>query len=452
MFTGHYHERMDADIARLFRRRDVAVLKLDLWNEFVDSGLIGINEDDCSVLPKILPLSYLPTIKQTCRDITEFLMKLLSLPDQELRAILLPTPITDYLIEEIDVLKYRKKRITGSLRFDMAIVGAPSPTNPPKLLEVNEIGFDGTGRSSFIQETLFRIFPALRKRLSALDTAASDVRNMRRVGRRMVRFQYDSYNWEEEVLLMKARRAGLDLRLISPSAFKADLHDDCKLLKRRRITFPGGRLRIGDEDNFPSAFHFSYSFKLKDYKEAPNLFRNLVRSKTPQYSPFLSGLISPKTILILFADLSLRRLMLGSSRAERLAPAILHAKLLSDNEDELRRLCSRYVLKHADGMGGEMVYVGKKIPAQMKRITRRQHKYWVAHDRVKLNTMEVDGFLSRRRRVISDLGVYVHYDWNGARFDNFSVGGFITRATNRSLKVNVSGGGIQVPVMFDRAR
>jgi hypothetical protein len=379
-------------------------------------------------------------------------MKLLSLPDKELRAILLPTPVTSYLIDELGVLKHRRRRMTGSLRFDMALVGAPVPSNPPKLLEVNEIGFDGTGRSSYIQETLFRIFPKLRVRLKCLDTAASEVGNMRRLGRKLVRFQYDSYNWEEEVLVMKAKKAGLDLQLIQPTAFEVDPHDDCPLLLRRRVTFPGGRVSTGNDKKQPDAFQISYSFNLKDYEEAPNFFRNLVRSNTPQYSPFITGLIAPKTILILLADLSLRRLMLGSSRAENLAPSILHAKLLSDNEDELKRLCSRYVLKHADGMGGEMVYVGKKIPSVMKRIRKKDHKYWVAHDRVKLNTMDVDGFLSRRRRVISDLGVFIHYDWNGKSFDHFKVGGFITRATNRSFKVNVSGGGIQVPVMFDRAR
>jgi len=64
----------------------------------------------------------------------------------------------------------------------------------------------------------------------------------------------------------------------------------------------------------------------------------------------------------------------------------------------------------------------------------------------------VDGILSRPRRVIADLGVYLNYDWNGRKFTHLTVGGFITRATNRSLKVNVSGGGIQVPVMFDRSK
>ena len=67
-----------------------------------------------------------------------------------------------------------------------------------------------------------------------------------------------------------------------------------------------------------------------------------------------------------------------------------------------------------------------------------------------MNTIDVNGILSRPRRVIADLGVFVQYDWTHNRFLNFEVGGFITRATNRSYKVNVSGGGIQVPVMFSR--
>jgi hypothetical protein len=66
--------------------------------------------------------------------------------------------------------------------------------------------------------------------------------------------------------------------------------------------------------------------------------------------------------------------------------------------------------------------------------------------------LNMQGLMSRHKRMISDIGVFVQYDWSKGKFQNFEVGGFITRATNRSLKVNVSGGGIQVPVMFHRGK
>ena len=153
VFRRHHHETMPGGLWRLFERRDPGDLKIDLWNAFADSGLLGINDDDCSVIPRILPASYLPAIRRSARDITECLMKILSLPDRELLAILPRGPITDYLIGELGVLKHRPRRLCGSLRFDMAVEGPPTPSNPPVLLEVNEIGFDGTGRSSYIQET-----------------------------------------------------------------------------------------------------------------------------------------------------------------------------------------------------------------------------------------------------------------------------------------------------------
>jgi hypothetical protein len=448
----HHHEKLTPALARLFNKRDVAELKIDLWNAFVDSGLIGINDHDCSVIPRFLPASYLPTIRRTCRNITEALMKILSLPSAEIMGMMPPTPISDYLIDELGVLKHRPRRLTGSLRFDMAIVGKPSASNPPKLMEVNDIGFDGTGRSSYIQETILRLFPELKPKVICFDTALAEVRNMRRLGKRFARFQYEMYNWEEEVILMKAKKIGLDMILASPDEFKVRLDKDCSLLKKERVRLKDGYLRVGSDSRLPDAFQLAYSFELKDFKEAPKLFRTLIKSKTHHYSPFITGLIAPKTILTVLGDEQLRRRLIGKRRSDELAEAIIPAMTLEGNEEKVRRSCSRLVIKHADGMGGEHVYVGRKIPAKIRRIRKAEHKYWVAQDRIDLNTMDVDGFSSRRRRVVADLGVYIHYDWNGKRFTNYGISGFITRATNRSFKVNVSGGGIQVPVMFDRSR
>jgi hypothetical protein len=107
-------------------------------------------------------------------------------------------------------------------------------------------------------------------------------------------------------------------------------------------------------------------------------------------------------------------------------------------------------LKHVDGLGGEQVYMDQDLLKQLKSINHRERGHYVMQERTKLNILTVNGMLSRPRRVIADLGVFVQYDWANGKFQNFGVGGFITRATNRSFKVNVSGGGLQVPVMFTR--
>jgi hypothetical protein len=450
MFSHNFHEFLPSRFRRFFQH--ASELKVDLWNAFVDSGLTGICDDDCSVIPRILPLSSLPAIKRTVRDLMLFLMRLLSLPPRELETILPPTPITDYLIRELSLLKHPPRRLTGSVRFDMAIVGKPSRSNPPKLFEVNEIGFDGTGRSSFIQETLLRLIPALREKVVCFDTAASEVRNMRRLGADLVRFQYADYNWEEEVILRKARENGLGMRLVSPTAFGVDTDDDCPLLTRERVALKDGRLRLGKDKRPPDAFQVSYSFELADFKEAPAFFADLIRSQTPHYSPFYTSLIAPKTILAVLSDRALVRRLVGAAAARRLAATILPAHLLDGRMREAKRQAPALVCKYADGMGGEKDFIGNEMRPMLRRIPRRERNHWVIQERVHMNTMRVDGILSRSRRVIADLGVYVHYDWNGRAFTNLAVGGFITRATNRSLKVNVSGGGIQVPVLFDRTR
>jgi len=443
---------MPAAFARLFEARGVGDLKVDLWNAFADSDLLGINDDDCSALPRILPASYLPVVRGAARDITECLLKILSWPSRELMAVLPGSPIADYLVRELGVLRHRPRRLCGSMRFDMAIEGTPGRGNPPVLLEVNEIGFDGTGRSSRIQETLLRIFPALRRRVLCLDTAASEVRNMLRLGPRLVRFHYDTYNWEEEVIVRKARRRGLNIRIVSPDVFKVKRDRDCELMSVQGVRLKGGRLLVGGEPRPPSSFMISYSFELADYEEAPGFFRTLIRSRTPQYSPFITGLVAPKTILVVLSDRALVKRLIGARRARRLSDSILRAELLSDARERIERAPADYVMKYADGMGGQKVYVGSELRRKLRRIRPKDRRRWVIQERIDINTMDVDGFLSRRRRAIADLGVYVHYDWNGREFTHFNVGGFITRATNRSFKVNVSGGGCQVPVMFDKGK
>ncbi|MBN1282716.1 MAG: hypothetical protein JXA24_02950 [Proteobacteria bacterium] len=450
MFRRNYHEVMPGRLARLFKGEGITDLKARLWNSFVDSGLVGITDHDCSALPRILPMSYLPVIRRAARDITECLMKILSLPEREILSVLPAGPIARYLVEELGVLRHRPRRLTGSMRFDMAVVGRPGPNNPPVLMEVNEIGFDGIGRSSYIQETLLSLFPELREQVRCLDTAAAEVRNMRRLGRSLARFHYDSYTWEEESILMKAAKAGLDITIVQPPAFRVHIDEECRLMRRERVSVKDGRLVVGGRA--PSSCMVAYSFELKDYKEAPDFFRMIIRSKTPQYSPFITGLVAPKTILVILSDKSLVRRLLGSARAKRLSDSVLRAGLLPDRAGEIDARSDELVLKHADGMGGERVFVGREAKRRLHRIRLRDAGHWVVQDRIHINTMDIDGFLSRRRRVIADLGVYVQYDWNGREFLNFEVGGFITRATNRSLKVNVSGGGCQVPVMFDRSR
>ncbi len=466
MFNGHYHESMPRDLARLFAKRGLKDLEIDLWNAYVDSGLLDVCDDDVSVLPRILPASYLPAIRAAALDTTEFLMKFLSLPEGRLRKLLHATPVTNYLINRLGVLEHRPRRLVGSLRYDFAIEGPPRPDNPPRLFEINEIGFDGTGRSSFMQETLLDHFPELKKRVRSIDSAGNEVNNMLRLGMRLLRLQYNCYNWEEEVIISKARRRGLEIEMVSPEIFGLDIDEEYSLLRRAPVVVRKGRITSAErpktsagkpkspaeKPKSPDAVQVSYSFDLSDYKEGRELFKKIIQSKTPHYSPFVTGLIAPKSTLLLLDNDELRCSFLGERRAKRLRKAIVPVAILSDSLDEVKRKYLHRVIKHADGMGGEQVFVGKKIPAKLRRIPKNKRREWVVQRRIRPNTIDVDGFLSRRRRVIADLGVFVQYDWDGKRFRSFRLGGFVTRATNRGLKVNVCGGGIQVPVLFDRRR
>jgi hypothetical protein len=447
-FPGYHHERPSRDLAARLARHDHYDHKVAVWNAFVDSELPGVTDDDFAILPRVLPMSYWPTLHRSVHLITLFAMRLLSLPEREIRAIVPRGPVRDHLLDELEVLRYRSGRITGSFRYDMAIVGPPDKAHPPQLLEINEIGFDGLARSSYFQKTLLELMPELRGRLKSLDTAAAEIHNMRRLGRRMARFQYDDYNWDELYLHQTARRLGSELRLISPAELGLSIdHEDVPLLEQKRITIGSDR-RVSIGGWRPDAVNMSYAYELKDYLEGHSLYRRLVRSRTPQYGPFLTGLVAAKTILVLLADHALRRKLLGDAGAA--ANSILPARLLSDGgaPDNPRE----WVLKHVDGCGGELVFMNRELERRLRRIEAGRWHEWVLQRKTRLNLIDVHGIRSRPKQAIADLGVFVQYDWAGGRFRHFEIGGLMARATNKSLKVNVSSGGLQVAVLLDQLR
>jgi hypothetical protein len=422
--------------------------KTAIWNAFVDSELDGVNDHDFSILPRMIPESYFSVIEKTCKEITTFLMKLLTLPEEEVRAIIPKGPIRDFMMDELKVLRHHPQRLIGSFRFDMAIVGEPTQDNPPKLLEVNEIGFDGLARSSFFQKNLFELMPGLKKKAIALDTARAEVRNMSRLGPEIVRLQYDCYNWDEEYLRLTAHKMGSKVHLVSPTQYKCKIDlKDFPLLEKKKFSFSQGRVKVG-KDLFPDAFNMSFALTLKDLKRDQELYTKMIRSETPQYGPLITTLVATKTILILLNDKGLRRKFLGSEN--KLEDAILPAFSLDGNVEEVRKNYKDLVIKHTDGCGGEQVFMNKELLKCVKNLPKKRHHEWVMQQKTFLNTIYVNGILSRKKRVISDLGVFIQYDWQDGKFKHFEVGGLMCRATDKGLKVNVSSGGLQVAVMLEK--
>jgi hypothetical protein len=450
IFKNYFHEKVSPMMQQKLKKYDNEDHKIAVWNAFVDSSLDGVTDDDFSILPRLIPESYLPVIEKTCFDITKFLLSVLSLPAEEIKSIVPEGPVRNFMIHDLEVLKYQPKRMTGSFRFDMAIVGEAHQKNPPKLLEVNEIGFDGLARSTFFQNTLMSLIPELTKNAIALNTAEAEVQNMNRLGRETVRLQYDCYNWDEEFLKMTAEKMHSKLHLVSPSQFKCRINKkDFPLLKREPFHFEKNGVRFG-EFMKPDAFNMSFAFTLSDLKRDQNLYREMVRSKTPQYGPFITSLIASKTVLILLSDKKLRNKLIGSSKY--LDEAILTAFSLDGQSSGVISNSSDWVIKHTDGCGGEQVFMDKEMVNWIKKLPIKKHHEWVVQQKTKLNLIDINGILSKRRKAISDLGVFIQYDWQDGKFTHFKVGGLMCRATNKSLKVNVSGGGSQVAVMLEKGK
>jgi hypothetical protein len=281
----------------------------------------------------------------------------------------------------------------------------------------------------------------------SIDSANSEAFNMKRLGNSVARFQYESYDWEEEVLAREAKKYGVSIQLISPKPlrFGVDKKQYPDLIKANVIKHKN-QILIG-KDFYPDCIQMGYSFELRDYLRAPDMYKNIITSKTPQYSPFITGLVASKAILVLLNDKSLRQKLLGTS--QNLEKCILSAVFLDGNKNQIRDSFDKYVIKHVDGLGGEMVYFGHELLKKIKHIRKNKERHWIAQQKILLNTLMVDGIISESRKVLSDLGVFIQYDWSNGKFNHFKVGGFISRATDKSYKVNVSGGGIQVPVLFN---
>ena len=449
-YPHHYLEKNSVLAPRFRNRERIYEHKVAVWNTLVDSGLSDITEDDCAIFPRILPASYLPEIEKTVHDICSFAFRLLSLPAAEIKSIIPSGPVRDFLIEELEVLRYRTPRWLGSMRLDLALVGAPEKGNPPQFLEINEIGFDGLARSSMIQQTLLDLLPEVKKKLIWLDTLEHEFQNMKINGSSVLRLQEDSYNWDEEHLVRSAARQDLWIQLMCPRQFglKPDA-EDFPMMKWENLLFPQGRL-VTSSGLRPSSYQMSFALNLADYQKYAPLFRQLVKSKTPAYGSFLMGLVASKIILVLLDDSVLRRRLLGSSK--KLQSSLLHSWRLGEQIQDVQRHPSKYVLKHIDGYGGEQVYLGSDLKKQLRKISPQELDEWIVQIRTRLNLFAVEGILSRPKHVISDLGVFVHYDYAHGKIEKFKVGGFITRATNRGYKVNVSSGGIQIPIVFQRGR
>lgn len=450
-FNKNFIENPTRNPAAILKDYDNPDHKTNIWNTFIDAddaGLEGIHHDDFSIIPRLIPESYLPIVEKTCKDIVTFLFKLLELPEEEVKAIIPEGPVRNFLINELHVLKHRPQRMVGSFRFDMAIVGYPDAAHPPQLLEVNEIGFDGLARSTYFQNTLLSHMPELRKHVRALDTAAAEVRNMNRLGKNIVRLQHGCYNWDEQVLKMTADRLGSKLHLISPTQYKCKVNKKhFPLLEEESFSFPEGRLKVGKSMK-PDAMNMSFAYTLTDLKRDKELYKKMVASKTPQYGPLITGLIASKTVLVILADELLRKRLLGS--AQKLEDSILPAFMLNGNVEKVLADPDKYVIKHTDGFGGQQVYNNKDMIKLIKGLPARKLHEWVVQKKTKLNLVNVNGILSSRKKAIGDLGVFIQYDWQDGKFNHFEIGGLMCRATNKSLKVNVSAGGTQVAVMLEK--
>lgn len=122
----------------------------------------------------------------------------------------------------------------------------------------------------------------------SLDTAAAEVRNMKRLGKSIARIQYDCYNWDEMYLKMTAEKMGSALHLVSPSQFKAKIHKDFPLLEQKPFSFKDGKVCIG-KDFRPDAMNMSFAFTLSDLKRDQAVYEKLVQAKTPQYGRLLQA-------------------------------------------------------------------------------------------------------------------------------------------------------------------
>jgi hypothetical protein len=423
---------------------DFAHLRKAVFSAIVDQGFLGSKLEEISLVPRVLPQSFMDTIEDACQKLTKTLLIIASLEKSFLLEYLFPDSRWEKLIKSYGVLDQVPSRMIGELRYDFAICGPPSLENPPLLMEVNAGALGGVVYAGFIPALLKRFVKGL-DHLTYYDLGQNFVNLGKRVGRHIANFAVGEYSWGED-LLANACAGQIGFYLVTPVPI-SDLESWPKLMKVDWHFTPEQRLSICLNGHWQEidGFRWGRILEHRDIDRFGSLLKQVEDGATTFLSPLRMDYVCHKGILPLLwrEDFLVRKL--GIPDPDSIRKYVIPSWSLTEIGFPGPREWEKLVLKQNFGCSGKKVFVGQAMEEMADRIEHPEE--WIIQKRLELNQMYTRPMYSQDRPMRIDLGVFVHYDFVDGRLEYCRVVGLIARGSQRN-RVNLNLGGAAIPIFI----
>ncbi|HLC86620.1 MAG TPA: hypothetical protein VJG30_05010 [Candidatus Nanoarchaeia archaeon] len=414
MFDAHFHERLPEDVeevlasAGIETRRQVLVDRIR--NNKISMDGIPI---PTSLLPRVFPGSYRCVIEDTCRKATEQHFKWLSSQTDE--DVLNGLKLNNALVR-VGVLRNIPDVLTGVIRYDLAVVGEPSISNPPVFIELNALNYHGPAWNHRLPKAYLEAFPELSDLVDFHDVMSDFDANFSEIARnkKVLMVIEEDPEYEEYTTFANEMEArDFQVHVISDNEMK-------EAVKERRIKMYPDRA-IYNGRHYDMLFLRTYDDTLGVNKNR-SVLRNIVQSGVP---------IHDHPAVLLLED----KLRVAKPVTRRMM------KMLKHNPGS-------HVLKRRIGSGGRGVYVGYSMTQVLSNINPAK---WCIQDRYDFNTTETHPTDGDRNKAIIDLAAYFAYKWErGKGLTRGKLSGIMVRSSQTGYVVNLSSGGCFVPVFYKK--
>ena len=440
-----YLEVPDRKTLAIFDKVNFSELRKGLFGGIVDQGYPGSKMEDISLVPRILPRSYVNIIENVCLKLTKALLKISELEQDILIKHLVPDSRWEKLVD-LGVLDRAPDRMVGELRYDFALCGPLTQENPPRVMEVNAGALGGIVYASLIPKLLKRIVPDL-DHLTFPNLAKDSIEFYKRLGGRIANFVLGEYSWGEDVLATAAEDI-IDFLLVTPvevpckgiwpKLINADYHfsDD-----RRLQVQHNGRWCSMD------GFRWSRVLEHKDIDRFGRFLKEVQDSDTIFISPLRMDFVCHKGVLPLLCNTSFLR-NIGCEEADDIARFVPRSWNVSEIGLPSYQERKKFVLKQNFGCSGNKVFVGRAMDEMERKIDNPQE--WILQERLELNQMYARFLYSQDQAMRMDLGVFVQYEYEKGRLIYHKMCGLITRGAQR-YRVNLNLGGACIPVFVNES-
>lgn len=447
VFEDHFHEGCPSAVSEVYGSIDYERAKsgfLELLERHDVRYDQGMDVMPTSFVPRIIPARYLRVIHQVARAITQAQLNLLF--HSELSDLLNLPGLNRLLMKNMKIMNKKPTRIVGSARYDFAVEGELTETNPPQLLELNNLDYGGGGWVPTTEQILLRSVPGIANSIRKFDLATLIAHNFSKLGKRVLMIVAGEETHSDYVLFAQGvKNYGLDIKLVNDVVFQRKLQDGKVLLSQKGVVY------CGEKYDFIYLRTFSINAEVIEFSDVVS---ELIASRVPMYDSFHALLLENKGLLGLLNRDVLTRITTDVDLLERVIPQTQTLTQGMINDLCLDGTRHSYVLKKKDGHMGEYVLFGDEIVDQIT-LPDFDRSEWCLQKRIKLNTLDVDPVPNGPKSGIVDLAIYVCFDYDSTRQVNnrlrdFYIASLFTRCSGDNPRVNIAQGGCVVPVFVAR--